>query len=127
MGNVNSEIVAFYKQLGFTLIEIKSSVFRVENSTFVLQTDHKDHTVDASTILYKDAEKIFALTEQRTALLTQLREWADSRIKPQEHGKDCLGEYCDSAFCNWDDISHTNKEMELLKNHINNLINPTNV
>ena len=67
MDNVNNEVVAFYKQLGFTLIEIKSSVFRIEESTLVFQTDHKDHTVDASTILYKDAEKIFtqALQAQR--------------------------------------------------------------
>ena len=69
MDNVNNEVVAFYKQLGFTLIEIKSSVFRIEESTLVFQTDHKDHTVDASTILYKDAEKIFtqALQAQRDA------------------------------------------------------------
>ena len=68
-----------------------------------------------------------ALTAERTALLTELREWADSRIKPQKHGKDCLGEYCDRAFCNWDDIFHKNKEMELLKARINNLINPDGV
>ena len=68
-----------------------------------------------------------ALTADRTALLTELREWADSRIKPQKHGKDCLGEYCDRAFCNWDDIFHKNKEMELRKARINNLINPSNL
>jgi len=69
MDNVNKEIVEFFKTVGFSLIEIKSSVFRIEESTLVFQTDHKDHTIDASTILYKDAEKILtqALQAQRDA------------------------------------------------------------
>ena len=69
MDNVNKEIVEFFKTVGFSLIEIKSSVFRIEESTLVFQTDHKDHTIDASTILYKDAEKILtqALQAQREA------------------------------------------------------------
>ena len=70
MDNVNKQVVEFFKSIGFTLIEIKSSVFRIEESTWVFQTDHKDHSVDASTILYKDAEKIFtqALQAQRAEL-----------------------------------------------------------
>ena len=72
MDNVNKQVVEFFKSIGFTLIEIKSSVFRIEESTWVFQTDHKDHSVDASTILYEDAEKIF--TQARLALLTELRE-----------------------------------------------------
>ena len=71
MDNVNNEVVAFYKQLGFTLIEIKSSVFRIEESTLVFQTDHKDHTVDASTILYEDAEKIYQDRDQAYTSLVE--------------------------------------------------------
>jgi len=124
MGNVNCEIVSFYKQLGFTLIEIKSSVFRVEKSTFVLQTDHKDHTVDASTILYKDAEKIFALTADRTALLTELRdsgllEEMEVKERDEEFGypispQDCVND------------GH-NTLARAIKAHINNLIKPDGV
>jgi len=75
MDNVNKQVVEFFKSIGFTLIEIKSSVFRIEESTWVFQTDHKDHSVDASTILYEDAEKIF--TQARLALLTELREYVN--------------------------------------------------
>jgi len=122
MGNVNSEIVAFYKQLGFTLIEIKSSVFRVEKSTFVLQTDHKDHTVDASTILYKDAEKIFALTAARTALLTELRD--SGLLEEEKDCEDCND--CESMMSCPRKESH-NTLARAIKAHINNLINPTSV
>ena len=55
MDNVNNEVVEFYKKLGYTLIEIKSSIFREEESTLVFQTDNKNHTVDGSTILYDHA------------------------------------------------------------------------
>ena len=56
MSNTNNkELEEFYKKLGYTLIEIKSSVFREEESTFVFQTDNKNHTVDGSTILYDHA------------------------------------------------------------------------
>ena len=68
-----------------------------------------------------------ALTADRLALLTELREWADSRIKPQEHGPDCLGEFCDSAFCNWEDIYKTNTEIALLKAHLYELIKSNSV
>ena len=85
MDNVNNEVVAFYKQLGFTLIEIKSSVFRIEESTLVFQTDHKDHTVDASTILYEDAERIYANTV--TAVLDEIER------EVEEHGNKVLGLY----------------------------------
>lgn len=51
----NKEVEEFYKKLGYTLIEIKSSVFREEESTFVFQTDNKNHTVNGSTILYDHA------------------------------------------------------------------------
>jgi len=78
MDNVNNEVVAFYKQLGFTLIEIKSSVFRIEESTLVFQTDHKDHTVDASTILYEDAEKIY---QDRDQAYTSLVEGIKAQVK----------------------------------------------
>lgn len=62
-----SEVRAFFERLGFSFIEIKDSVFREEKSTFVFQTDHKNHTVNASTILYDDAVKIYkqATTYQR--------------------------------------------------------------
>ena len=72
MDNVNKEIVEFFKTVGFSLIEIKSSVFRIEESTLVFQTNHKNHTVDASTILYKDAEKIF--TQDRLATYKSILE-----------------------------------------------------
>jgi hypothetical protein len=58
MDNVNKEVVEFYKKLGYTLIDIKSSVFREEESTLVFQTDNKNHTVDGSTILYDHAVSI---------------------------------------------------------------------
>jgi len=74
--------------------------------------------------VFEDMLEQYATT-QRTALLTELKEWADSRIKPQEHGPDCLGEFCDSAFCNWEDIYKTNTEMALLKAHLDELINST--
>ena len=64
MDNVNKDVVNFYEKLGFTLVEIKSSVFRVEESTLVFQTDHKNHTVDASTILYSDAERVYTQAHQ---------------------------------------------------------------
>ena len=115
MGNVNNKVVAFYKQLGFTLIDIKSSVFRVEESTLVFQTDHKNHTVDASTILYKDAEKIFALTDQRTALLTELR---DSGLLEERDETTMMGEQ----------IRHmragNNVLARAIKAHLDKLINP---
>ena len=90
MDNVNKEIVEFFKTVGFSLIEIKSSVFRIEESTLVFQTDHKDHTIDASTILYKDAEKILtqALQAQRDAGVEEERERArkviEERLKCSE-------------------------------------------
>ena len=71
MDNVNKQVVEFFKSIGFTLIEIKSSVFRIEESTWVFQTDHKDHSVDASTILYEDAEKIY---QDRNQAYTSLIE-----------------------------------------------------
>ena len=71
MDNVNKQVVEFFKSIGFTLIEIKSSVFRIEESTWVFQTDHKDHSVDASTILYEDAEKIY---QDRNQAYTSLVE-----------------------------------------------------
>ena len=122
MGNVNNEVVAFYEQLGFTLIEIKSSVFREEEITLVFQTDHKDHTVDASTILYKDAEKIFALTADRTALLTELR---DSEL---------LEEIRNGTEVDWEEYPITeggadsyNQLARAMKAHINNLIKSNNL
>ena len=99
MGNVNNEVVAFYKQLGFTLIEIKSSVFRVEESTLVFQTDHKDHTVDASTILYKDAEKIFtqALQAQRDAGAEEERKRIEEQFPDYAHTR-YLGCYAEGGI-----------------------------
>jgi len=71
MDNVNKQVVEFFKSIGFTLIEIKSSVFRTEESTWVFQTDHKDHSVDASTILYGDAEKIYQDRDQAYTSLVE--------------------------------------------------------
>ena len=76
MDNVNKQVVEFFKSIGFTLIEIKSSVFRIEESTWVFQTDHKDHSVDASTILYEDAEKI---DQDRNQAYTSLVEGIEGR------------------------------------------------
>ena len=70
MDNLDKEVVEFYKSIGFILVEIKSSVFRIEESTLIFQTDHKNHTLDASTILYKDAERIYANTV--TAVLDEI-------------------------------------------------------
>jgi len=81
MDNVNKQVVEYFKSIGFTLIEIKSSVFRIEESTLVFQTDHKNHTVDASTILYKDAEKIY---QDRDQAYTGLIEGIEERIKTLE-------------------------------------------
>ena len=78
MDNVNKQVVEFFKSIGFTLIEIKSSVFRIEESTWVFQTDHKDHSVDASTILYEDAEKIY---QDRNQTYTRLVEGIEE-MKP---------------------------------------------
>ena len=77
MDNVNKQVVEFFKSIGFTLIEIKSSVFRIEESTWVFQTDHKDHSVDASTILYEDAEKIY---QDRNQAYTSLIEGIEGMI-----------------------------------------------
>ena len=88
MDNVNKQVVEFFKSIGFTLIEIKSSVFRTEESTWVFQTDHKDHSVDASTILYEDAEKIY---QDRNQAYTSLVEGIEVALKrrfvtqPQEY------------------------------------------
>ena len=72
MDNVNKQVVEFFKSIGFTLIEIKSSVFRTEESTWVFQTDHKDHSVDASTILYEDGEKIYQGRNQAYTRLVEV-------------------------------------------------------
>ena len=88
MDNVNKQVVEYFKSIGFTLIEIKSSVFRIEESTLVFQTDHKDHTVDASTILYKDAEKIFALTAEREAGAREERERIVTLLNQEYQGQE---------------------------------------
>ena len=82
MDNVNNEVVEFYKKLGYTLIEIKSSVFREEESTLVFQTDNKNHTVDGSTILYDHA---VALHHQ----LQKARErlWLEANKLPVHEGR----------------------------------------
>jgi len=133
MGNVNNKVVAFYKQLGFTLIDIKSSVFRVEESTLVFQTDHKDHTVDASTILYKDAEKIFALTDQRTALLTELRQVITKKLTTRTYK--IITQYEPNSIAsitipaNQESAYNLGATITLkdLQAHLDELINPTNV
>jgi len=73
-------IEEFYKKLGYTLIDIKSSVFREEESTLVFQTDNKNHTVDGSTILYDHAVAIHhqlqkAREEERKQLHNRLTGW----------------------------------------------------
>ena len=83
MDNVNKQVVEFFKSIGFTLIEIKSSVFRIEESTWVFQTDHKDHSVDASTILYEDAEKI---DQDRNQAYTSLVEGIEGRMEEHDGG-----------------------------------------
>ena len=99
MDNVNKQVVEFFKSIGFTLIEIKSSVFRIEESTWVFQTDHKDHSVDASTILYEDAEKIY---QDRNQAYTSLVEGIEGKLYEAYCEKcDSEREYCD---CTRDDI-----------------------
>jgi len=83
-----------------------------------------------STMLYEkscvdEASLALALKIARENVLEEVVTWADSRIEPQKHGQDCLGEFCDGAFCNWDVIYQTNKEMELLKAHLDELIKAT--
>ena len=91
MDNVNKQVVEFFKSIGFTLIEIKSSVFRIEESTWVFQTDHKDHSVDASTILYEDAEKIY---QDRNQAYTSLVEGIEGmkKVMTSINGEDILAE-----------------------------------
>jgi len=89
MDNVNKQVVEFFKSIGFTLIEIKSSVFRTEESTWVFQTDHKDHSVDASTILYEDAEKIY---QDRNQAYTSLVEGIEG-MKTDERKVATFGEW----------------------------------
>ena len=86
MDNVNKQVVEFFKSIGFTLIEIKSSVFRIEESTWVFQTDHKDHSVDASTILYEDAEKIYQDRNQAYTRLVEIIEELDKEIINMQGG-----------------------------------------
>ena len=118
MDNVNKQVVEFFKSIGFTLIEIKSSVFRTEESTWVFQTDHKDHSVDASTILYEDAEKIF--TQARLALLTELRDCGLLEEK-EEHQDWCklTGELEYSSCGCWKDH---NTLARAIKAHLDELI-----
>lgn len=68
---IKDDMIEFFHQLGFTLCEIKDNCFREqEGSTFIFQTDHKDRTVDCSTILYDDAVKIYShLTAQYEKLI----------------------------------------------------------
>jgi len=64
-----ADVEKYFKSLGYTLHEIKDSVFREEKSTFVFQTDNKNHTVDGSTILYDHAVKIHrAVAEDRARM-----------------------------------------------------------
>ena len=102
MDSVNKQVVEFFKSIGFTLIEIKSSVFRIEESTWVFQTDHKDHSVDASTILYKDAEKIFTLA---------LQAQRDAGAKAVIHElRDAFKDTCEIG------TNHLNSELDRLEN-----------
>ena len=103
MDNVNKEIVEFFKTVGFSLIEIKSSVFRIEESTLVFQTDHKDHTIDASTILYKDAEKILtqALQAQRDAGAGEERKKIGAMIEEANYARK-VGEKTGDPIAVWE-------------------------
>ena len=66
MTYTDKKLEKYFNSLGYTLFEIKGSVYREEKSTFVFQTDNKYHTVDCSTILYDHAVKIYqALAEER--------------------------------------------------------------
>ena len=87
MDNVNKEVVEFYKKLGYTLIDIKSSVFREEESTLVFQTDNKNHTVDGSTILYDHAVSIHqelqkAREEERERIIYVTQNIKDAFMSP---------------------------------------------
>ena len=119
MDNVNKLVVEYFKSIGFTLVEIKSSVFRIEESTLVFQTDHKDHTIDGSTILYKDAEKIFtqALSAERLALLTELR---DSELLEEKEYSD-EGDKQSMKYRNHNELGH-NTLASNIKAHLDELI-----
>ena len=68
-----ADVEKYFNALGYTLHEIKDSVFREEKSTFVFQTDNKNHTVDGSTILYDHAVKIHqAVAEDRARVMEEL-------------------------------------------------------
>ena len=73
----------YFKSLGYTLFEIKDSVFREEKSTFVFQTDNKNNTVDCSTILYDHAVKIYqALAEDRERVVGEIeKQFGDFLLK----------------------------------------------
>lgn len=98
-------IEEFYKKLGYTLIDIKSSVFREEESTLVFQTDNKNHTVDGSTILYDHAvaihhqlqkaregerERIIKLIDWRGKGFhsgSEVVAWIDEQLKTLNHSE----------------------------------------
>ena len=97
----------YFNSLGYTLVEIKDSVFREEKSTFVFQTDNKNHTVDCSTILYDHAVKIYqAIAEER------------ERVRGMKHCR--FGCYCKTCgLCDAETMIHCgdcvmNKPISLL-------------
>ena len=78
MTNTEKRLEEYFNSLGYTLFEIKDSVFREEKSTFVFQTDNKNHTVDCSTILYDHAVKIYqALAEERKRVVAEIEKAID--------------------------------------------------
>ena len=83
MNNTDKKLEKYFNSLGYTLFEIKGSVYREEKSTFVFQTDNKYHTVDCSTILYDHAVKIYqAIAEERERVvreISKIRIEMDSR------------------------------------------------
>lgn len=93
MENVNKEMMEFYKKLGYSLIDIKSSVFREKESTLVFQTDNKNHTVDGSTILYDHAVALHQeLQKAREELIQEIYDefnWLNTNnaIPDSEIGK----------------------------------------
>ena len=81
MTNTEKRLEEYFKSLGYTLFEIKDSVFREEKSTFVFQTDNKNNTVDCSTILYDHAVKIYqARAEERERVNNKIEEYFDGLI-----------------------------------------------
>ena len=119
MDNVNKQVVEFFKSIGFTLIEIKSSVFRTEESTWVFQTDHKDHSVDASTILYEDAEKIY---QDRNQAYTSLVEGIEGMRLEEYHS--CAAPPCRDIAYPCEHITEWEVRNRTINDILKNVVNP---